>query len=1326
MPSKPDFSFTGLEEFASELVVMKHVVENSKVKACVDKPKIVRKNNSSPIIKDWVSDSEEENVPPNKNEKKTVKSSFAKIDFVKSKEQVKSPWKTIFKQVWNYTQRVNHQNFYRMTHPSPKRNMVPKAVLMKSGLVSLTTTRPVSTAQPKTTFKNSNFNQRVNTVKDKNVNTTRPKAVLNVVKGNQVNAVKALGNMSYLTNFEEIDEVYVAFGGNPKGGKITATKNETSGILRSFIIGIENLVDHKVKVIRCDNETEFKNKEMNQFCDMKGILRQYSVARTPQQNGVAKRRNRILIEDAKTMLGDSKLPTTFWAEAVNTACYVYPATILNTIDYLGKFDGKADEGFFVGYSLNSKAFRVLNSRTRIVEENLHIRFSKNTPNVVGKVRMETVPGKDYILLPLYTADPPFSQDPKSSHDDEFKPSRDDEKKVDEDPRKDSASKDQEKENNVNSTNNVNVASTNEVNTVGGKTSIELPDDPNMPELEEIVYSDDDEDVGAEADINNLSTFMPVSPIPTTRVHKDHPVEQIIRDLNSAPQTRKMTKNLEEYGRTQKGNSCIEGSKLDRAMQEELLQFKLQEVWTLVELPNGKRAIGYTQEEGIDYDKVFVPVARIEVIRLFLAYASFKDFVVYQIDVKSAFLYGKIEEEVYVYQPPGFEDLNFSDRVYKVEKALYGLHQAPIAWYETLSTYLLDNRFHRGMIDKTLFIKRDKGDIMLVQVYVDDIIFGFIKKSLCTEFEKMTHKKFHMSFMGELTFFLGLQVKQKEDGIFISQGKYVTDILKKFSFFDVKTASTPIETQNPLLKDEDGKEVDVYMYRLMIGSLMYLTASRPDIMYLKGQPKFGLWYPKDSPFDLVAYTDSDYARASLDRKSTIGVAFLSKPAECEGFEQIVDFLNANPIKYALTINPPIYVSCIEQFWSTAKAKTVNKEVQLHALVDGKKVLVTESSVRRDLHLEDAEGVNSLPNATIFEELTRMSAKTTTWNEFSSTMASAIICLATNQKFNFSKYIFENIVKNLDSVGKFLMYPRFIQVFLDNQIEGMETHDEIYIAPSHIKKIFANMRRLRKGFYGRDTPLFPTMMVQAQEETGEANLTIIPPSSSQPQKKQKPRRLNQKDTEAPQPSGPTTNVVAETLNILLLKLEHKDYSSSGDYMVEAESQEAREEGKGRKIDDIDGDEGITLVDETVEDQGSIDEEVMFDVSDLAGEEVVIAEKGVPDVTTTVSTAATIVTHEEITLSQALQELKTVKPKAKGIVFKEPVESTTITPTPIPSKVQDKGKGIMEEPEKPMKKKDQILFDEEITLKLHAQMQAELEEEERLAGEKEEKANIALIES
>ncbi|GJV85134.1 putative ribonuclease H-like domain-containing protein [Tanacetum coccineum] len=466
-----------------------------------------------------------------------------------------------------------------------------------------------------------------------------------------------------------------------------ATKDETSEILKTFITGIENLIDHRVKVIRCDNETEFKNMVMNQFCEMKGIKREFSVARTPQQNGVAESKNRTLIEAARTMLADLKLPTTFWAEAVNTACRKHalsfmrpfgcPVTILNTIDHLGKFDEKAEEWFFVGYSTNSKAFRVFNSRTRIVEENLHVQFSENTSNIAGsgpnwlfdidaltnsmnykpvvagnqsngnagtkacndasKARMETLPGKDYILLPMWPADLLFSQDSKSSPDLDAS---------------------------INSTNNINTASDGnninnsnaisstinaagiKVNVVDPKTSIELLNDPNTPELEDIVYSDDDEDVGAEADMNNLDAFMLVSPILTTRIHKDHPVEQIIGDLHSAPQIRRMIKNLEEHGtrRDERG----------------------------IEITNKARLVtqGYTQEEGIDYDEVFAPVSRIEAIRLFLAYALFKDFMVYQMDVKSDFLYGKIEEKVYVCQPPGFEDPDFPDRVNKVEKALY--------------------------------------------------------------------------------------------------------------------------------------------------------------------------------------------------------------------------------------------------------------------------------------------------------------------------------------------------------------------------------------------------------------------------------------------------------------------------------------------------------------------------------------------------------------------------------------------------------------------------------------------------------------------------------
>ncbi|GJV14030.1 putative ribonuclease H-like domain-containing protein [Tanacetum coccineum] len=1041
---------------------------------------------------------------------------------------------------------------------------------------------------------------------------------------------------------------------------------------------------------------------------------------------------------------------------------------------------------------------------------------------------------------MWTANPPFSQISKSSSDAGFKPLSDDGKKVDKDSRN-SEGIDQEKEDNVNTTNNVNATNTNKVNVVCGKTSIELLDDPNMHNLEDIVYSGDDEDVGVEANMNNLGAFMPVSPILITRVHKDHLVEQIIRDLNSARETRRITNNLEEHGlfssvqqRTNHKDfqnclfacflSQVEPKKVIQAlqdpswieaMQDELLQFKLQKVWTLVDLPNGKRPIGtkwvfrnkkdergiviknkarlvaqgYTQEEGIDYDEM---------------------------DVKSAFLYGKIEEEVYVCQPPGFEDPDFPDRVYKVEKALYGLHQAPRAWYETLSTYLLDNGFQRGKIDKTLFIRRDK-------------------------------------------------VKQKNDGIFISQDRYVTEILKKFGFTDVKTASTPMETQKLLLKDEDSEEVDVHLYRSMIGSLMYLTSLRPDIMfavcacaryqvnlmishlhavkrifrYLKGQPKLGLWYLKDSPFDLVAYTDSDYARASLDRKSTTGgCQFLgSRLISWQCKKQTVVANSTTEAEYGAASS-----CCGQVLWIQNQLLDYRVLYELNGIEvnagDSKLMLLSinllllgKVNAARHKLIAAGESMDCLPNATIFEELTRMGAKTTAWNEFSSTIASAIICLATNQKFNFSKYIFESMVKNLDNAGKFLMYPRFVQVFLDKQLEGMQSHKRIYVTPSHTKKIFGNMRRVGKGFSGRDTPLFPTMMVQAQQEHGEGSAmptdphhtpTIIQPSTSQPQKKQRSRRPNRKDSEVPQPSGPTTNVADEAVyeerddsleraattatgldaerdrgninktqskatpnepsslgtssgggprhqetmgdtisqtrsenvsklsNDLLLVREHKDCSSLGDYKFETESQEVREERrvKNSQAQKIIQDAKITLVDQT---QGRYGDDIMFDVSDLAGEEVFVAKQGVPDskkddaaqvntAATTVSTASTIpvsvasITDVEITLAQALVELKSAKPttatstrpKAKGIVIHEQEQATTPTVSSQQlshAKIQDKGKAKMIEPElvKKLSKKDQLKLDEEVAQRL----QAEFDEQERIEREKAE-VNIALKET
>nr|GEU88459.1 putative ribonuclease H-like domain-containing protein [Tanacetum cinerariifolium] len=559
-------------------------------------------------------------------------------------------------------------------------------------------------------------------------------------------------------------------------------------------------------------------------------------------------------------------------------------------------------------------------------------------------------------------------------------------------------------------------------------------------------------------------------------------------------------------------------------------FKIQKVWILVDLPFGKKAIetkwvymnkkdergvvvrnkarlvaqGHRQEEGIDYEEVFALVARIEAIRIFLAFASYMGFIVYQMDVKSAFMY----------------DPKFPSKVYKVVKALYGLHQAPRAWYATLSTFLEKSGYRRGAIDNTLFIKQDKKDIMLVQVYVDDIIFGSTKKSWCDEFEELMKNRFQMSSMGELAFFLGLQVKQKEDGIFISQYKYVAKILKKFDFLSVKTFSTPIETHKPLVKDEEAADVDVHLYRSMIGSLMYLTASRPDVMFavcacsrFQVTPKTShlqavkgifrksttggcqflgrrliLWQCKKQTIVATSTTKAEYNPVFLSKTKHIEIRHyfimdayekkLIQVLKIHTNDNVADLLTkafdvtskelASPKQTALgkdESNPLIVDSLLKTIWlsmhhviamklwlfqskqllATASIKKVNDMVKLRALVDGKRVVVTEDVIRHDLRLDDADGVECLPNEEIFTELARMSYE------------------KPPPKLTFYKAFFS-------AQWKFLIHT-------------------LYTSPALTQKVFTDMRRVGKRFLGVETPLFATMLVQPQAEVEEDDVERV---------------------------------------------------------------------------------------------------------------------------------------------------------------------------------------------------------------------------------------------
>nr|GEW20968.1 putative ribonuclease H-like domain-containing protein [Tanacetum cinerariifolium] len=748
----------------------------------------------------------------------------------------------------NHAMRGNHHHYARMTHPNLHRHVVPTTVLTRSRLVPLTSARPVTTVVPY-------------------INVTRSRLAKTIVNKPHSPLRRPINHRS-----------------SPK----------PSNFLQ------------KVTTVKAPQVNAVKGVKGN-WGNQKHALKDKEVIDS----------------------GCSRTPSIGFMRPFG--CLV---TILNTLDPLGTFDEKADEGFLVGYSVSrSGPTWLFDIDTLTQSMNYQPVIVGNQPNFSAgiqehfdacKAREGNV--QQYAFFPLWSTG---SKDPQNTNADTTFEVKEPESEVHvsqavvpSQRNMMTRLKERLKERVItpvtaietNLTNNTNTFSTvgpsnNAISLnfeIGGKSSFvdpsQYPNDPNIPALEDITYSDDKEDVGAEADFSNLETNITVSPIPVTRVHKDNFVSQIIGDLSSAPLTRSMTRMVKDQVDLPKGKSAI-GSKW-------VFRNKKDERGIVVRNKARIVAQGNTQEEGIDYDEIFAPVARIKAIRLFLAYASLWDY--------------------------GFKDPDYPDKVYKMVKALYGLHQALRAWYETLANYLLANGFQRGKIDQTLFIKRQKGDILLVQVYVDDIIFGSTNKDLCKAFEKLMKDKFQMSSMGELTFFLGLQVKQKEDGIFISQDQYVAEILWKFGLIDRKSASTPIDTEKPLLKDPDFKRI---------------------FRYLKGKPHLGFWYPKVSPFNLVAYSDSDYARASLDRRL------------------ILNDVSSKLMLFGLTID------------------------DVHLMLLGHKVSVVGELVR--MGYEKPSTKMTLYKAfflaqwkflihTIFQ---CMSAKRTAWNEFSSSMASAVICLAT---------------------------------------------------------------------------------------------------------------------------------------------------------------------------------------------------------------------------------------------------------------------------------------------------------------------------------------------
>nr|GEW41078.1 hypothetical protein [Tanacetum cinerariifolium] len=1242
----------------------------------------------------------------------------------------------------------NHKQYASLTHTTPQKHMVPNAVLIQSKPVFNTGVRPVSTAMPKITAlvvsaalgKQGKWGNPQHALKDKGV----------IDSGCSRHMT---GNMSYLSDFEELNGGYVAFGGNPKGGKITgngkiktckldiddvyfvkelmfnlfslpdesqvllrvprekimynvnlknivpfgdlpclfakttldesnlwhrrlghinfkplnklvkgnlvrglptkvfennntcvackkgkqhiascqtkpvnsvnqplfklhmdlfgltffkslnkksyclvitndysrftwviflATKDETSPILKTFITSLENQLSLKVKVIRRDNRTEFKNNDLNQFCGLKGIKMEFSIPRTPQQNGIAERKNKTLL----------RLLELCWQ------IYFYPfhfglrqLTLLAMYEIgypLGKFEGKVDEGFLVRYSVCSKAFRVFNSRTRIIQETLHVNFLENEPNVAGSgptwlfdidsltraMNYQPVIAGNQINSSAGFQDKFDAEKAGEEVDQQYvlflvwsfgstNPQNNEEDVSFDGKEHDFDSKKPESEVNVslskfedfsdNSSNEVNAVgsivptvgqnslnSTNTISAVGssntavsptyGKSSFidasQLPNDLDMSGLEDITYFDDEDVVGAKADFNNLESSILISLIPTTRIYKDHHVSQIIGNLSSTTKIRSMTREVKDQG-------------------------------------------GLSQMFDNDFHTC-----------MFACFLS-------------------QEEPMRVHQ--ALKDLS---------------------WIKDIQEELLQFKMQKVWV---------LVDLPHGKRAIDDIIFGATNKDLRKSFKKLMKDKFQMSSIGELTFFLGLQVKQKKDGIFISQDKYVAEILRMFGLTEGKSASTPIDIEKPLLKDPDGEDVDVHTYRSMIVKRIF--------RYLKGKPHLGLWYPKDSPFDLVAYSDSDYVGASLDKKSTTrGCQFLKcrliswqckkqtvvatssteaeyvAAASCSKWNEVI----GNVVTYILSAGQTATgKEILNSFKAGSLPKTIlttfihdNDVTRLQALVNKKKVVVTEAAIREVLRLDDVEGVNCLPNEEIFEKLARMgyekpSIKLTFYKAF------------------FSSYLMWNV----DSTSKFYMYPRFIQLLISKQL-------------------------------GVETPLFEGMIVeQVIKERGAEGEHSQPQPYAPQQATNFPLSILQEALDAYVALSKRVKYlkydkVAQALEIAKLKSRVKKLENEKKVRVLKLSR-LKKVGTSQRID--------------------ISEDTVMDNASNQG--------------------------------TIIDEMEKMMLRRKGVVIRDPKEeSTTIIPADTMSK--DKGKGIMVEEPKPLKKKQQVEIDEEYARKLHVELNKDID--------------------
>nr|GEU32950.1 uncharacterized mitochondrial protein AtMg00810-like [Tanacetum cinerariifolium] len=1159
MPSKPDLVFHDAPN-VNETVHTAFNVELSPAKPDTNLSHTRRP--SAPIIEDWVSDSEDDfktkiphNAPTITKPKSNGNHRNRKACFVcKSLDHLIKDCdfyekKMAHTPVRNHAQRGNHQQYANMTLPNPQKHVVPTVVLTQSKLVSITAARPVTAAIPKP-------------------HVTRPRHAKSV--GNPQHALKdkgvidsgcsrhMIGNMSYLSDFKELNGRYVAFGGNPKGGKIFG-----KGKIRTRKLDFDD--------VYFVNELKFNLFSVSQMCDKKNnvlftdteCLVLSPKFKLPDENQVLLRVPRETIYDysrftwvfflatkdetspiLKTFITGIENQLSLKAEAVNTACYVQNrvlvtkpqnktpyelllgrtpsigfmrpfgclVTILNTLDPLGKINGKVDEGFLVGNSVSSKAFRVFNSRTRIVQETLHINFLENKPNVTGS-------GPTWLF-----------------------------------------------------------------------------------------------------DIDTLTKTMNYQPLTVGNQS----------NLNAGDQ--------EQFD-------------AEKVREDSVQQYVLFHVWSS----------GSTNPQNTDDDDAF--------------------------EVEEPEFKGrKPESEVHV-SPSSGAHIN---EVNAVDSLISAVGQ--------ISTNNTNTFSAAGPSNAAVSPTHGKSSYVDSSQLPDDP---------------------NMPKLEDITYLDDEEDVGRATSIQDAEVWVLVDLPYRKQAIDGKSGSTSLDTENPLLKDPDGEDVDVYTYISMIGSLMYLTSSRPDIMfavcacarfqvtskashlhavkrifrYLKGKPHLGLWYPKDSPFNLVAYSDSDYAGASLERKSTTrGCQFLRcrlifwqckkqtvvatssteaeyvAAANCyasEGFDQIIDFLNASSIKYALTVNPNIYVSCIKQFWTSVSMKKVNDVTRLQALVDKKKVVITEATIRDALRLDDAEGIICLPNEEIFTELARIGYE------------------KRSTKLTFYKAFFSSQWKV--------------------QVGDLSSHTTKYSSPALTQKVFENMRMVGKGCSGVQTSLFEGMIValQAGEGAAEGNVDDVPAAgiAIEVQHTPPPSLIAQPPSpqQQPQPSQDadismdllhnlldtcTTltrrvenleqDKIAQALEITKLK---QRINTSDDTVMDKVSKQ------GRIIADMDADVDVTQKDIAKDDD---------DIEPVELHEVVEVVTTAKLITEVVTAASATITTAAPQLTTAVVPTLTTAPSAarrrKGVVIRDPKE--TAKPSTIihsEAKSKDKGKGILVEEPKPLKKQE-----------------------------------------